>query len=325
MDNFDRSLDKRPERAIEPASAAPHQPLAPDRPFTRQDRNPALAERPADTPFTSEFVRLRPTLGETPVAGNQSSTPTDKIEAAQPETSDPSADVVSHLSVTATTPEVTRQSDSESGIPEGAADSEALRNEGHERREQPFTIVEFGPGGSPVLRDIDAPDVRKLYQEGGKYIAVDPVPWSLRTTALVADHHIDEHAYSDVEIDAEFYEARIVPDAPLPKGLSPGTANRVVIGNVFTHKPVAEKPEQCQAIASAAAELLAPDGEVVAIGTLSPSVFPKDRLTQLMSSVGLEHVGSDDVSLHYPREFRGDIPADVYAERYRRRQENQPG
>jgi hypothetical protein len=185
--------------------------------------------------------------------------------------------------------------------------------------DEPFTIVEIGSGGSPVLMDIDAPDVRRLFQEGGSYTAVDPLPWSLRTAAGAAERYIDGHANPDVQIETNFTQASIAPDTPLPEGLMPGIAHRVVIGNVLTHYRVEQRPEICEAIARTAAELLRRNGEVVVVGTLSPSVFPAARVTSLMESVGLEHVGSDDVSLHYPREFREDIPDDVYAERYRLR------
>jgi hypothetical protein len=166
--------------------------------------------------------------------------------------------------------------------------------------------------------DTDAPDTKRLYEQGGRYIGLDANPASQQAGAEVADLYVAVHANPEVEVETTFQEARITPETPLPAGLEPGSAHRVVMNNVLTDPRVEERPEVCQAIANAAAELIRRDGEVVVIGTATPYVFPPERVTQLMGSVGLEHVGSDDVSLHYPQGDRDNLPRGVYAERYRR-------
>jgi hypothetical protein len=187
----------------------------------------------------------------------------------------------------------------------------------------PFTLVEIGGGMDPILSNTEAPDVKRLYQQGGKYVGLDPDATRLAQGQESSRLYVAAHADPDAEIQTEFIQAGVSPDSPLPESLEPNSADRVVISNVFTDPRVS--PDARLAIAESARELVRQDtGEVVVVGTLAPVVFPAERVTELFESVGFEHVGSDDIAAYYLPGSDPDIEPNtlVYAERYRPRRSN---
>lgn len=198
---------------------------------------------------------------------------------------------------------------------------------GAEQAPQPFSVVEIGAGGAPMLISHYAPDIKRLYQEGGKYTAIGPNPATMVRGERDSQLFLQVHTNPEATIETEFVNAALTPEAPLPQEIEPDSADRVIISNVFTLPMVARDPAACQAIAEGTARMVRKDpaGEVVVIGFFSPEEFRAGRVTKLMASVGLEHIGSDDMSQYFPPDQRDMTfmnPA-CYVERYRPRQQEE--
>lgn len=185
----------------------------------------------------------------------------------------------------------------------------------------PYTVVDIGSGFWPVLIFPDAPEIARLYEAGGTYIGVDTSSRMLEEGRDNAKPYIDEHSSPDAEVDIRWEHATIEANGELPEALEPDSADCVVVSNILSQPSVADQPELCEAIAAAAMAIVRkePAGEVVAIGTFTPYIFPAQAVRDLMTAAGLEYVGSDDIDLYMPPEDRGQAQGDSYAERFRPR------
>jgi len=181
-----------------------------------------------------------------------------------------------------------------------------------------FTIVEIGAGRSPILTNPDTPDVARLYHEGGNYIAIDANADDIQSGAQAAAPYQRTHRKWRAKLHTSFEHGIIEPDEPLPSILTPDSADRVILGNVLTDPRVARTPDLCEALASAAMQLVrkSPIGEVVVIGTLTPRVFPADATRVLMEKAGLEYAGSDRLVGYIPTRCRK-VDSQSYVDRYR--------
>lgn len=187
-----------------------------------------------------------------------------------------------------------------------------------EESEPPFTIVEIGSGGSPILTSPAAPDIAKLYEHGGKYVGVDANVTNLSRGAETTDFYREAYLSPDTELDISFVHASIETDQPLPDTLEADMADRVIISNVLTDPRVARHPDTRQAIAHTAFSLVRkePPGEVVMVGTITPRIFSAEAVEALLTAAGLEYVSSDDVGAYVPEQYKKDREL-MYVDRYR--------
>jgi hypothetical protein len=201
---------------------------------------------------------------------------------------------------------------------EAGAPTSDLQPEAREVHQGPIKIVEIGAGANPIFSCPQAPDVKHLYKHGGTYVGLDADAGRLAqgedNTRLYRTVHTDP----EVTLDARFEQAGIAPGKALPESVPPGSADRVVIRDVFTLPQIARDPDMCRSIADAAMNFVNRDtGQVVVVGTMTSEVFPRERVDHLMANAGFERVGSDDPALYYTTPSTADVGEHDYAERYR--------